>query len=557
MINVISRREKIYIDELKKCDPKEIKIWEFLNKENEVFKKINVEGLCDYYISNFGVIYNEKLTRLGGYKRDTDYVVFKLGSKNGESRVYKCHRLVCLTFNGLPIDSDHDKVDHINWVRYDNRVSNLRWATFSENSKNIKEGTLERNTRKKQIINEYMKSGEQFGKRFVLKKYTDYLPSKEVYKLFYLDNHDDFNNCQSKYDIKCCPETCEKNCRKRFFISNHGYLRDENWDLVHPTVDDNFYLGIYVRPHIYAEIRFVYLHRLVYEHFIADNTIIHINGNVNDNTLDNVKIVRKIDEKFIIKHKDGNINNNDVTNLGIILLRDGEKDERCFDEDEFDVDGNRLKGLIKSNYMNLIKKDEVFKSIDSKVYGINFENYSISNHGRVKNTVKDKLLEPRVSDETYLGIELSYGEKGHRMKKTIPVHRLVCEVFNEGYTIVNNQVNHIDEIRYNNNYTNLEWTSCTINNQLAKNIPVMMLDDDGNVLKDNSNELISFRSLTDANNYLNVEALKNGDRPKLLSDHFANCIDKGVKFRGYKWKYVNQNAREKKKIVKRSVRKNI
>lgn len=55
-------------------------------------------------------------------------------SKGGVAKRYLVHRLVAEAFIPNP---DHKRcVDHINTVKWDNRVENLRWVTHSENSNN-------------------------------------------------------------------------------------------------------------------------------------------------------------------------------------------------------------------------------------------------------------------------------------------------------------------------------------------------------------------------------------------------------------------------------------
>jgi hypothetical protein len=58
-------------------------------------------------------------------------------SKNG--KVYKCkvHRLVAGAF--LPNEKGLPVVNHLNSVRYDNRVGNLEWSTHADNSKHAAE----------------------------------------------------------------------------------------------------------------------------------------------------------------------------------------------------------------------------------------------------------------------------------------------------------------------------------------------------------------------------------------------------------------------------------
>ena len=103
-------------------------------------------------------------------------------------------------------------------------------------------------------------------------------------------------------------------------------------------------------------------------------------------------------------------------------------------------------------------KIEVWKPISG------FENYKISNLGRIKNTVfrnryttmlKERILTPSKNGRGYLFVYLSKND--NRKMKTI--HRLVAEAFIEnpnGYPVIN----HRDGNKENNFVDNLEW--CTV-----------------------------------------------------------------------------------------------
>jgi hypothetical protein len=88
---------------------------------------------------------------------------------------------------------------------------------------------------------------------------------------------------------------------------------------------------------------------------------------------------------------------------------------------------------------------EEWKNIES------FEDYQVSNEGRVKNS-KGEILKGRISKYAYLRVCL-YENKKH---KDVYVHRLVAEAF-----IPNPQnlpeVNHKDEDKASNIVENLEW----------------------------------------------------------------------------------------------------
>ena len=103
-------------------------------------------------------------------------------------------------------------------------------------------------------------------------------------------------------------------------------------------------------------------------------------------------------------------------------------------------------------------KIEVWKPVSG------FENYQISNFGRIKNTVfrnrhtiklKERMLTPSQNGKGYMFVYLS--KNGKPKMKTI--HRLVAEAFIENpnsYPVIN----HKDGNKENNFVDNLEW--CTV-----------------------------------------------------------------------------------------------
>lgn len=92
--------------------------------------------------------------------------------------------------------------------------------------------------------------------------------------------------------------------------------------------------------------------------------------------------------------------------------------------------------------------------------------YQVSSEGRVKSlerkvtkgdgerTVKERILKPYMDRGGYLLVGLCAGGK----RKTLKVHRLVCEAFHEKLE-VKNEVNHINEDKTDNRACNLEWCS--------------------------------------------------------------------------------------------------
>lgn len=98
--------------------------------------------------------------------------------------------------------------------------------------------------------------------------------------------------------------------------------------------------------------------------------------------------------------------------------------------------------------------------------------YQVSNMGRIKSLLrksysgrmlKERLLSPTPDTKGYVRVTL------HKNKKAFhkSVHRIVAEVFIDGD--ISLQVNHIDGIKTNNVYTNLEWCTNKENSDHAYN----------------------------------------------------------------------------------------
>lgn len=115
-----------------------------------------------------------------------------------------------------------------------------------------------------------------------------------------------------------------------------------------------------------------------------------------------------------------------------------------------------------------------------------FENYEVSNLGKVRNIKSGRILKPRLHREGYLRHALYKNNK----QKNLLLHRILATAF-----IDNPEekpcVNHIDENKLNNDLRNLEWCTAKENaihgtriKRIAekRSIEVIQLDLDDNVL---------------------------------------------------------------------------
>lgn len=89
-----------------------------------------------------------------------------------------------------------DEIDHINGVKYDNRISNLRKCTKSQNMKNRK---IQKNNKTGYVgvcfdntCNRYRATAKLNGKKFHLGMYKTAIEASEAYVEFAKKNHGEF-----------------------------------------------------------------------------------------------------------------------------------------------------------------------------------------------------------------------------------------------------------------------------------------------------------------------------------------------------------------------------
>ena len=88
-----------------------------------------------------------------------------------------------------------------------------------------------------------------------------------------------------------------------------------------------------------------------------------------------------------------------------------------------------------------------------------FENYEISNLGKVRNSSKGNYLTGTFDKDGYLKARLTKNGKS----KSKYIHRLVAEAFIDNPEGLE-QVDHINKIKTDNRVENLRWISCSGNN---------------------------------------------------------------------------------------------
>ena len=89
--------------------------------------------------------------------------------------------------------------------------------------------------------------------------------------------------------------------------------------------------------------------------------------------------------------------------------------------------------------------------------------YDVSTHGRVRTRYSCQIRKPHLTHDGYLRMKLCFGG----WCKMFTVHRLVALTFIPNDDPTKDTVNHIDDIKTNNYYDNLEWMTRRKNTQLS------------------------------------------------------------------------------------------
>ncbi len=174
--------------------------------------------------------------------------------------------------------------------------------------------------------------------------------------------------------------------------------------------------------------------------------------------------------------------------------------------------------------IDFITPDEIFKV--ATLNGVTYENYYISNYGRLYSKNVEKILSPKLNRDGYIEYRLSVNGKIVYTSG----HRLVAFAFVENPKPNEyDTVNHKDEKPHNNYYLNLEWCDDQYNltygtaqdRRAAKRSKAVKQFDEF------LNHIATYKSLPEASKSNNIS----------INPIWQGCHD-GKLHMGYYWQYV-------------------
>ena len=146
-------------------------------------------------------------------------------------------------------------------------------------------------------------------------------------------------------------------------------------------------------------------------------------------------------------------------------------------------------------------------------------------------TKKGCILKGWIDAGGYLMVGLNKGNK----RTAVKVHRMVAKYFVMEFDKTRVEVNHIDRNKLNNHFLNLEWVTPKENmKHLEDNFDFDYGRKIVQMLSENDEVLLEFKSISDAARYCNAPIDNNG---KPRTQNITRAIKTKKYAYGYKWKF--------------------
>lgn len=163
-----------------------------------------------------------------------------------------------------------------------------------------------------------------------------------------------------------------------------------------------------------------------------------------------------------------------------------------------------------------------------------YSRYEISNTGLVKNMTTGKYLRGSTT-QNYIRVTL-YPDEGRQ--KPMYLHRIVATLFcsnKKKYQVVN----HLDGNTFNNNSSNLEWTTARKNTQHAVKIGKIIAGNQRPVRRicPKTGDIKEYKSISDAFS-------DNSNCIKYATYIITVCMGRQKKTGGYIWEYIDKKEQE-------------
>ena len=177
--------------------------------------------------------------------------------------------------------------------------------------------------------------------------------------------------------------------------------------------------------------------------------------------------------------------------------------------------------------------------------------YQVSNLGNIRSmprkwckTKSVKILEPIVRKDGYM--QITFSKEG--ISENFLIHRLVANAFIPNIDNLP-QINHIDEVKSNNNSKNLEWCTSLYNNNYGTKIQRTI---DKNNKKVNQYDLNgkyikTWESIKQAQDYYNIK-------------HISSCCNLNKSYstvNGFQWRFYSGNTDDIRPHIPNTLEKSV